>query len=83
LSEYGENVFVDSFTGPFTDYTPAWYNDVGYKTLQTMIINMMMPFANYCSTYMVPAVMQWLDSGGNLYETKLTSMKAFRSTYGG
>jgi hypothetical protein len=48
-----------------------------------MIINMMMPFANYCSTYMVPAVMQWLDSGGNLYETKLTSMKAFRSTYGG
>lgn len=33
LTEYGENRIIKSFNGPFSDYTPDWYNDVGYKTL--------------------------------------------------
>ena len=31
------------FNGLFNDYTPEWYNSVGYVIVQTMILNAFMP----------------------------------------
>ena len=33
----------NALNGPFADYVPDWYGDVGLKILQTMVINAIMP----------------------------------------
>ena len=66
------------FTGPFSDYTPDWYDDVGAKITQTMLINSVMPYVNVVSAVLVPKIKMYIDSRGNIYNTKKTSMAQFK-----
>ena len=36
--DYGPKFVTQYFDGPFTDYMPFWYRDVGYLLAQTMFI---------------------------------------------
>lgn len=71
------------FQGNFTDYEPQWYDDVGSKIVQTMIINSVMPYMNFGMAILLPKFFQYLDSRGNVYKTKKTSMAAFKVSYSG
>lgn len=70
LTEYNPQFFTSNFRGPFSDYNPMWYNEVGYKILQTMLINSFMPYVTVATTIMVPMAKRWLDSKNDLYKTK-------------
>jgi len=52
FSEFG----ITSFDGPFYDYQPSWYSIVGYKIVQTMLINAFFPIL----TEVLPVFIQWL-----------------------
>ena len=38
MKEHDPSEFTKYFDGPFTDYMPQWYIDVGLKILQTVFI---------------------------------------------
>lgn len=72
--------------GQFYDYAPQWYVDVGFKLVQTQIINCVVP---YCTTMgvgvVVPKLKQWLDTGKtmNHFKTKKTTRVPFKAIYSG
>jgi hypothetical protein len=88
LTEYGPKIFTSNFNGPFPDYTAQWYSEVGYKIVQTMLINSVTPFITLFSAITVPVAKRVKDSGGDMnshtiYNTKQTAMYGFRKLYGG
>lgn len=54
LTEYEPKFFTSNFMGPYSDYSPNWYNEVGYKIVQTMLINAFVPYATVASSILVP-----------------------------
>ena len=73
------------FNGPFKDYTPDWYIEVGLVVLQTMVINACMPIVNALKGFLVPVAKQKLDSSftDDQYRTKCTSLAKYKEIYGG
>lgn len=72
--------------GQFYDYAPQWYVDVGFKLVQTQIINCIVP---YCTTIgvgvVVPKLKKWLDTSKTMdhFKTKKTSRVPFKALYSG
>jgi len=62
LKEHHPVAFTSHFDGPFTDYMPQWYLDVGLKITQTLFISSFMPIVGVCVGMAVPRVKQLLDS---------------------
>jgi hypothetical protein len=56
LKEYSTGL-GSVFDGPFPDYNPAWFDNVGDLTMQSMIINSVMPWNNLVVTWMTPKAM--------------------------
>jgi len=85
LTEHDPHGFTKYFDGPFTDYMPQWYLDVGLKILQTLVINSIMPIVGVCVGFGVPLVKQKLDNRftNNVYMSKSTSMGKFKAIYSG
>lgn len=85
LTEHEPVQFTRYFNGPFYDYQPDWFQDVGLKILQTMIINCVMPYVNVVVAFLVPNLLRYLDNGftGNPYNTKKTSIQTFKQLYTG
>ena len=54
LTEHQPKILTQIFAGPFTDYMPQWYLEVGGKIVQTMLINSIMPLVSLASGYFVP-----------------------------
>ena len=46
----------NALNGPFSDYVPDWYGDVGLKILQTMVINAIMPIVGVVKGIVVPKI---------------------------
>ena len=55
FSEFSEGETF--FDGPFYDYQPGWYSVVGFKIVQTMIINAFLPIV----TESMPIFIKWLQ----------------------
>lgn len=51
LQEYQIPYASDILDGPFTDFLPLWYVGVGYKIVQTMIVNAVFPFIEFGIAY--------------------------------
>lgn len=79
LTEYG----VTFMAGPYTDYTPEWYADVGATIVRTMVINSFMPYVNLGVAFVLPSLKGYLDSRGDVYKTKQTAMAGFKAVYAG
>jgi hypothetical protein len=54
---------VRQFNGPFRDFNTEWFDNVGDLTMQSMIINSIMPYCNLVYTVFYPIFMKCLDSG--------------------
>jgi len=85
LSEHPKLPLSSWLQGPFYDYMPAWYIDVGYKLVYAMIINAFMPYAGIVSCFMAPAIKRLLDSKftWNMYKTKCKSMQQYKDIWSG
>ena len=77
LSEYHIPYVSTIFDGPFTDFLPLWYVGVGYKMVQTMIVNALFPFIELGIAFTKLWVFRRLDRGWSIndtYKTKKTNM---------
>lgn len=76
LSEHPIPLLASWLRGPFYDYMPRWYVDVGYKLVQTMLINSILPYVTVGKLIAMAFVKRMLDSGctGDPYRTKKCSM---------
>jgi hypothetical protein len=73
------------FNGPFYDFTPRWYTAVGYRLTQTMLINSVFPYIEFCIAYSQRFVFRRMDRswGSDTYKTKKTSMQLYVDLYSG
>jgi cyanate permease len=71
--------------GPYHDYMPDWYLDVGLKIVQAMVINSVMPYVGVCVAFIVPRLIQGMDNSftGDHYKTRQTSLIKYRMLYSG
>ena len=84
MNEHRPYELTKHIDGPFSDYVPEWYDDVGMQIVDMMKINAVMPIINLVVAIVTPKVMQKLDSSiGDVYKTKATSISAFKGIYGG
>jgi hypothetical protein len=85
LSEHTAIPFHGVARGPFYDYAPQWYIDVGFKLIQAQLIAACVPYITLCAGFGVPKVKQWLDSGRTMspYKTKKRGMQLYKDTYSG
>jgi len=76
LTEHEPVEFTKLIKGPFYDYMPQWYIDVGMKIVLTMTINMIMPIISCAISFILPQVKVWYDSKGTFspYVTRSKSM---------
>lgn len=85
LTEH-DPVFLTKFVrGPFYDYMPLWYVNVGEKIVQTMIINSILPYVGLTTGFLIPWLKRKMDRrfGDDLYDTKKTSMAQYKDLYSG
>lgn len=82
LSEHSIPVLRNVLKGDFYDYSPEWYEQVGFSIVKAMIINMITPYITLVSAIAGTKVKKLLD-GGKYYNTKKTSISAFKSVWGG
>lgn len=64
---------------------PDWYPNVGFKIVQTMLINSILPYVGLVTAFAVPFVMRLLDRkfSSDMYKTKKTSMAAYKDLFSG
>jgi len=85
LSEYDVPFVSSALDGPFTDFLPLWYVGVGYKIVQTMIVNAIFPFIEFGIAYTKLWVFRRMDDGfaKDSYKTKKTNMQTYIDIYSG
>ena len=85
LTEHKWIPFNEYFTGPYYDYTPMWYADVGFKIVQTQIIQSMLPYSTLVMGFMIPIMMRLWDNSCSCskYKTGKTSMQPYKDVYSG
>lgn len=85
MTEHSPIWLTKYFKGPFYDYMPDWYGNVGFLIVKTMIINSIMPYISLCTTFAIPAIKRKMDRkwGSNVYVTKKTSMAMYKQLYSG
>lgn len=73
------------FDGPFRDFTPTWYTNVGYRVTQTMLINAFFPYIEFTIAYVKLNLFRWKDRsfGSDTYKTQKTSIQTYIDVYSG
>lgn len=62
LTEHFPTEITKHFKGPFYDYMPMWFVDVGLKIQLAMTINMIMPIIGCVITFVVPMIKRKIDN---------------------
>lgn len=85
LTEHDPIFITKYLKGPFYDYMPLWYVNVGEKVVQTMIINSILPYVGLTTAFVIPWLKRKIDRkfGDDLYTTKKTSMAQYKDLYSG
>lgn len=84
LTEFG-GILSKIFNNYYFDFTCNWYTVVGFKFIQTLLINMVFPFVEFGIDYAWVWFLRRLDRGNSKddYKTKLTSMQQYIELYSG
>lgn len=71
--------------GPFSDYLPQWYIDVGLKIIVTYTVQGIMPFVNVCVCFGLQRAFLILDHGcsTNPYFTSAPTIQQYKMLYSG
>lgn len=72
MSEHEPKKFWKVFNGPFYDYAPQWYIDVGLKIITTYLVQGMMPYINVVKEGVMAKLKTCLDNkcSGNRFKSK-------------
>ena len=87
FSEFGNG--KSFFDGPFYDYQSGWYAVVGYRIVQTMIINALLPIGYETMPIFTSWLYQRMDQSWEsnpqqrLYQTKTTQIYQYMDLYSG
>lgn len=85
MEEHKPKFITKHITGTYHDYTPEWYADVGYKIVNTMMINAITPYIVLVAGHMVPLMIRSMDNSfsNDPYKTKTTSVAQYKGIYSG
>jgi len=85
LTEHPPHFITNNFRGPYYDYDPEWYSQVGFLILKTMIINAILPYSALAMGWGIPALKRKMDMhwGSNRYVTKKKTMAAYKKLWSG
>lgn len=85
LTEHEPFFITKYLRGPFYDYMPLWYVNVGEKVVQTMIINSILPYVGLTTAFVIPWLKRKMDRkfSDDIYTTKKTSMAQYKDLYSG
>jgi hypothetical protein len=85
MTEHKSIPFSRYIKGPFYDYMPLWYVEVGYKIVNTMIINSIVPYVGIVAGFMIPKLKKAYDNNfsGDLYVTKQSGMQKYKDIQSG
>lgn len=85
MTEHEPSEVTQYFKGPFYDYMPRWYSEVGMKIVQTMMINSILPYVTLVTGFAIPGIKRALDRKckKDIYKTKKTSMAMYKALYSG
>lgn len=85
MSEHAPKFLTKFVVSTFYDYSPEWYETVGFKIVQTMIINSIIPYVTLGTSFVIPRILRGLDNKftNSFYNTRKTSLSAYRDVYSG
>ena len=63
MTEHSPSFLTKNIQGPFYDYMPDWYTNVGSKIVQTMMINAILPYVGLVTAFVIPGIKRKLDRG--------------------
>jgi len=80
LTEHVPHEITKHFKGPFYDYMPMWFIDVGLKIQLAMFINMIMPLIGIVITFTVPLIKRKIDNRNtdDPYVTRSTTLQWYK-----
>lgn len=76
LSEHKPKKFWKIFNGPFYDYMPQWYIDVGLKIITTYTVQGIMPYINLVKESVIARLKIRVDQkfSGNPFKSKTVTI---------
>ena len=85
MKQHKPREFWKLFNGPFSDYLPQWYIEVGVKIITTYTVQGIMPFVNVVKETIIRRLKGSLDQGcsGNRYQTKSRTIQNYKMAYSG
>ena len=85
MKEHEPKKFWKNFNGPFYDYMPQWYIDVGLKIITTYLVQGLMPYINVVKEAVIAKMKACVDQGcsGNRFKSKTHTMQLYKGIYTG
>ena len=85
LTEHEPKILTRYIQGPYYDYQPQWYVDVGYKIIYTMMIQSVLPYFSVVTAFLPPFLLRTWDRkfSSDHYTTRKTSLAQYRDLYSG
>ena len=73
------------FNGPFYDYVPQWYIDVGLKIVTTYLVQGLMPYINVVKESVIARLKICVDQkcSGNRYKSRSHTLQMYKAAYTG
>lgn len=85
LTEHQPKAIFSIFNGPFSDYMPQWYLDVGMKIIVTYFVQGLMPFVKIVIEGFKSTLKILIDTKCRFdpYVTRKTNMHSYKAVYYG
>jgi len=85
MAQHYPKQFWRIFRGPFSDYMPQWYIDVGLKIIITYTVQGLMPYINVVKEGVILGMKGRVDSkcSGSRWKTKSTTLMQYKAAYTG
>lgn len=83
MQQFHPKKFWKAFNGPFSDYMPQWYMDVGLKIIITYTVQGLMPYINVVKESIILALKSRVDTKckGDVFVTSKRTIQAYKSVY--
>lgn len=85
MSEHKPRKFWKVFNGPFYDYAPQWFIDVGLKIVTTYLVQGLMPYINVVKEAVIMRLKICLNQkcSGNRFKSKSHTIQGYTAIYTG
>lgn len=85
MTEHRPREFFKIFKGPFYDYMPQWYIDVGLKIITTYTVQGIMPYINFVKESVLARAKRRGDDkcSCNRFKSKSSTYFAYKAVYTG